>query len=178
MDKHRARLVYRLLLTGLIGMRLAKGISGPIEEMIQVSERLKEKDYRARVQATPKGELGQLTNAINILASSLKSQMDKIQENEQRLSGVLANMVSGVLLVDIDGHILLANRAMGQMLGEDPQQFIGKFHMEVGRNADLSGLIDQCLLSGIELREEVHYYYPKERILDAHLALMLMKWGK
>ncbi|MBS4208383.1 two-component system histidine kinase PnpS [Bacillus sp. FJAT-50079] len=171
-------LLTAFLLTGLIGMRLAKGISGPIEEMIQVSEKLKEKDYTARVKATPKGELGQLTNAINILAASLKNQMDKIQENEQRLSGVLTNMVSGVLLVDIDGHILLANRAMGQMLGEDPDQFIGKLHMEVGRNADLSGLIDQCLSTGMELRDEVHYYYPRERILDAHLAPYVDETGK
>ena len=158
------------LLTGLIGMRLARGISGPIEEMIQVSERLKENDYSARVIAAPKGELGQLAKAINVLASSLKGQMDEIQENEQRLSGVLTNMMSGVLLVNTEGQILLGNRAMGQMLGEEPIAFTGKMHVEAGRNAELSMLIDQCLKTGMELREEVHFYYPKERILDAHLA--------
>lgn len=158
------------LLTGLIGMRLAKGISGPIEEMIQVSEKLKEKDYSARVKSAATGELGQLTNAINVLAASLKSQMDKIQENEQQLSGVLSNMMSGVLLVNTDGRIQLANKAMGKMIGELPGHFIGKHHMEVGRNVELSKLIDQCLKTCSELREEVHFYYPKERILDAHLA--------
>ncbi|WP_249306039.1 two-component system histidine kinase PnpS [Lederbergia citrea] len=159
-----------LLLTGLIGMRLAKGISGPVEEMIMVSEKLKEKDYTARVKTEPKGELGLLANAINVLASSLKNQMEKIQENEQRLSGVLTNMMSGVLLVNTEGRILLGNRAMGYMLGEAPDSFTGKLHMEVGRNVDLSALIELCLKTGKEIRDEVHLFHPKERILDAHLA--------
>ncbi|MCR2822421.1 two-component system histidine kinase PnpS [Lederbergia panacisoli] len=166
------------LLTGLIGMRLAKGISGPIEEMIDVSEKLKEKDYTARVKMKSKGELGQLANAINVLASSLKSQMDKLHENEQRLTGVLANMMSGVLLVNIDGRILLANRAMGQMLGEDPRTFTNKHHAEVGRSKELSHLIDQCLKTGQELRKEAYFYYPKERTVDAHLAPYVRENGE
>ncbi|MBS4200341.1 PAS domain-containing protein [Bacillus sp. FJAT-49732] len=166
------------LLTGLIGMRLAKSISGPIEEMISVSEKLKEKDYTARVRMKSKGELGQLANAINVLASSLKSQMDKLHENEQRLTGVLANMMSGVLLVNIEGRILLANRAMGQMLGEDPSTFTNKHHTEVGRSKELSNLIDQCLKTGHEIRNEVHFYYPKEKIVDAHLAPYIRENGE
>ncbi|MCJ8007668.1 two-component system histidine kinase PnpS [Lederbergia wuyishanensis] len=166
------------LLTGLIGMRLAKGISGPIEEMISVSEKLKEKDYTARVKMKSKGELGQLANAINVLASSLKNQMDKLHENEQRLTGVLTNMMSGVLLVNIEGRILLANRAMGQMLGEDPSTFTNKHHTEVGRSKELSNLIDQCLKTGNEIRNEVHFYYPKEKIVDAHLAPYVRENGE
>ncbi|MBS4219387.1 PAS domain-containing protein [Bacillus sp. FJAT-49711] len=166
------------LLTGLIGMRLAKGISGPIEEMIDVSEKLKEKDYSARVKMKSKGELGQLANAINVLASSLKNQMDKLHENEQRLTGVLANMMSGVLLVNIDGRILLANRAMGQMLGEDPRTFTNKHHTEVGRSKELSHLIEQCFKTGKELRKEAHFYYPKERTVDAHLAPYIRENGE
>ena len=159
-----------LLLTAIVGMRLAKGISRPIEEMITVSEKLKEKEYTARVKMEPKGELGQLADAINILAASLKKQMDQIQENEQQLTGVLTNMVSGVLLVNKEGKILLANRAMGQILGSDPETFTGKLHMEVGRSVSLSRLIEQCLKDGKEIRDEIHFFYPDERILDAHLA--------
>ncbi|MBS4195423.1 two-component system histidine kinase PnpS [Lederbergia citri] len=166
------------LLTGLIGMRLAKDISVPIEEMIIVSEKLKEKDYSARVKMKSKGELGQLANAINVLASSLKNQMDKLHENEHRLTGVLANMMSGVLLVNTEGQILLANRAMGKMLGENPRAFSNKHHMEVGRSKELSNLIDHCLKTGHEKRKEVHFYYPKERTVDAHIAPFVRENGE
>ncbi|MBM7713846.1 two-component system phosphate regulon sensor histidine kinase PhoR [Bacillus thermophilus] len=159
-----------MLLTTIVGVRMAKGIAKPIEEMITVSERLKDKDYSARVRMQPKGELGRLANAINVLAASLKSQMEQIQENEQQLMGVLTYMKSGVLLVDKDGRILLANRAMGDMLGLEPETLKGKLHVEVGKSADLSRLIDQCLLEGKEIRDEIQFYFPDERILDAHLA--------
>lgn len=159
-----------MLLTAIVGVRIAKGIAKPIEEMITVSERLKDKDYSSRVRLRPKGELGQLANAINVLAASLKSQMEQIQENEQQLMGVLTNMKSGVLLVDKDGKILLANRAMGTMLGIKPESLKGKLHVEAGKSAGLSRLIDQCLIEGKEIRDEIQFYFPDERILDAHLA--------
>ncbi|RST77549.1 PAS domain-containing protein [Siminovitchia acidinfaciens] len=163
-------LLAALLLTTLIGIRIAKGIAKPVEEMMYVSEKLKDKDYSARVRLQPKGELGQLANAINVLASSLKSQMEKIQENEQQLSGVLRNMMSGVLLVDKNGKILLANRALGSMLDSDPAAFTGRQHVEVVKNAGLSRMIDRCLNEQTEIRDEIQFYYPNERILDAHLA--------
>lgn len=159
-----------MLLTAIVGVRMAKGIAKPIEEMIKVSERLKDKDYSARVRMQPKGELGRLANAINVLSASLKSQMEQIQENEQQLMGVLTYMKSGVLLVDKGGRILLANRAMGDMLGLEPETLKGKLHVEAGKSADLSRLIDQCLLEGKEIRDEIQFYFPDERILDAHLA--------
>lgn len=168
-----------LILTTVVGMRIAKGIARPIEEIVSVSEKLKEKDYSARVKTmNPKGELGQLTEAINVLGESLKLQMDKIRENEQQLTGVLTNMMSGVLLVNKEGRMLLANRAMGEMLGLDPESFTGKLHLEVGKSTSFSKLIDQCLQEGTELRDEVHFYFPKERIIDVHLAPYLGKDGE
>ncbi|MFS0645721.1 two-component system histidine kinase PnpS [Siminovitchia sp. 179-K 8D1 HS] len=167
-----------LLLTAIVGMSLAKGIAMPIGEMISVSERLKDKDYSARVRLQSKGELGQLANAINVLAASLKSQMEQIQENEQQLTGVLSNMKSGVLLVDKDGKILLANRAMGAILGIEPRLLKGKLHVEAGKSAGLSRLIDQCLREGKEIRDEIQFYFPDERILDVHLAPYVGKKGE
>ncbi|CAM4140611.1 two-component system histidine kinase PnpS [Lederbergia lenta] len=163
-------LVAAILLSTIIGTRIAKGISRPVEEMIVVTDKLKNSDYHARATSNPKGELGQLTQSINVLASSLKTQMEKIEENEQQLTGVLANMMSGVLLVNTEGRILLANRAIGHLLGEESENFTGKLHLEVGRSVELSTLIEECLKNGVEIREEVRIFFPKERILDAHLA--------
>lgn len=171
-------LIAALLLIAAIGIKIAKGISRPVEEMILVSEKLKDSDYNARVTIKPKGELGQLTESINVLASSLENQMEKIEENEQQLTGVLENMMSGVLLVNTEGRILLANRAIGQLLGEKSDNFTGKLHMEIGRNVELSTLIEQCLQTGKEMRKEVQLFFPKERVMDAHLAPYLDDHGE
>lgn len=166
------------LLTGLVGMKLAKGISKPIEEMIDVSKKLNEKDYSVRVNQKSKGELGQLANSINNLASNLEKQLEEIQENEERLSGVMTNMTSGILLIDLQGKILLANPFMGDLFSRDSKTLKNKHFLEVGRNSEFSRLLEQCLKNGVERRKEIQFLYPKERIIDAHIAPYVYLNGK
>lgn len=159
-----------LILSSIIAIRLAKGITRPIEDIIQVSRRLTEKDYSSRVRAKTNGELEQLSNAINKLAKSLQHQMEEIRENQQRLTGVLTNMVSGVMLINPEGRIVLVNPAMEKIIGSTAEQLTGKLHIEAGKSFGLSQLIDRSLKEVVSIHDEVHMYFPNERILDAHLA--------
>lgn len=171
-------LLVTLILSAMIGMRLAKGVTSPIAEMVRVSKRLTEKDYTSRVRTPIKGELGQLASAINVLAASMQKQIEEIQENQTRLTGILHNMVSGVMLVDRSGRIELVNPAMAEMLGEPADAFTGKLHMEAGQSLSLSRLIDQSLKQEAEIRDEIHMFFPEERILDAHLAPYVRETGE
>lgn len=159
-----------LILSSIIAISLAKGITRPIEDIIQVARRLTEKDYSSRVRAKTNGELEQLSIAINKLAISLQRQMEEIRENQQRLTGVLTNMVSGVMLINPEGRIVLVNPAMEKIIGTNKEQLTGKLHIEAGKSFELSQLIDRSLKEVISIHDEVHMYFPSERILDAHLA--------
>ncbi|GAB7388614.1 ATP-binding protein [Bacillaceae bacterium] len=167
-----------LILSALISIKMAQGITRPIEEIIRVARHLTQKKYDSRVRVQTKDELEQLASAINFLASSLQQQMEEIQENEQRLAGVLTNLVSGVMLIGSHRRIVLVNPAMEQILGSPADYLVGKLHIEASKNFGLSQLIDKCLKQGGKIREEVHVYYPKERILDAHLAPYLNEEGE
>ncbi|MEC2221974.1 MULTISPECIES: two-component system histidine kinase PnpS [Heyndrickxia] len=158
------------LISGWISYVLARKFTRPIEASIEVSNRLIEKDYDSRVRVNASGELRQLTKAINNLAHNLKQQMNEIDENEQQLTAVLENMDSGVMLIQTSGRIMLVNRAMEEMTGLSSGELIGKRHIEAGKSFGLSQLIDRSLKTGERFRDEVHLYYPKERILDAHIA--------
>lgn len=158
------------LISGWISYVLARKFTRPIEASIEVSNRLIEKDYDSRVHINASGELRQLAKAINNLAHNLKQQMNEIDENEQQLTAVLENMDSGVMLIQTSGRIMLVNRAMEEMTGLSSGKLIGKRHIEAGKSFGLSQLIDRSLKTGERFRDEVHLYYPKERILDAHIA--------
>ncbi|MED4967872.1 two-component system histidine kinase PnpS [Heyndrickxia coagulans] len=158
------------LISGWISYVLARKFTRPIEASIEVSNRLIKKDYDSRVHINASGELRQLTKAINNLAHNLKQQMNEIDENEQQLTAVLENMDSGVMLIQTSGRIMLVNRAMEEMTGLSSGKLIGKRHIEAGKSFGLSQLIDRSLKTGERFRDEVHLYYPKERILDAHIA--------
>ncbi|GER65971.1 PAS domain-containing sensor histidine kinase [Weizmannia acidilactici] len=163
-------MVLAFLISGWISYIMARKFTRPIEASIEVSNRLIEKDYDSRVHVKTSGELLQLTKAINNLAHNLKQQMDEIKENQQRLTAVLENMDSGVMLIQTSGRIMLVNRAMEEMTGISSGQLIGKRHIEAGKSFGLSQLIDRSLKTGERFHDEVHLYFPKERILDAHIA--------
>ena len=59
-----------ILLIGLLSIKISRSISSPVEEMIEVSEKLTNGQYETTVKSRPKGELGQLVTSINILSTS------------------------------------------------------------------------------------------------------------
>lgn len=165
-----AAILILFVLTALAGNRFTREITQPIEEITNVARKLSLNKYETRMKNIPKGDIGQLASAINTMADNLERQMEKIRENEQRLSGILTQMGSGVLLIGENRKINLANRATEQLLDVRANQIIGKPHIEVGKSIGLSRLIEKCFETGEAIREEVYLYYPGERILDAHLA--------
>ncbi|HJV44972.1 MAG TPA: ATP-binding protein [Bacillota bacterium] len=159
-----------LLINAIVGLFVSRHITKPIAEITSVARKITEKNYGSRVKGKMVGEIGQLSSAINFMAASLESQMFEIEENQEKLSRVLNNMVSGVILIGESRRILLANSAIEDLLGYSEKELIGKLHIEAGLNYGLSQLIDRCFQTGGQIREEVHMYYPKERIIDCNLA--------
>jgi two-component system phosphate regulon sensor histidine kinase PhoR len=98
-------LLLLLLIAGYVSYRIAKSITRPMEQITRVAMQITDMNYKARVNTKSTDEIGQLGRAINVMADSLQLQMNHIQENESRLTGVLENMVSGVMMIDRDERI-------------------------------------------------------------------------
>jgi two-component system phosphate regulon sensor histidine kinase PhoR len=79
-------------------------------------------------------------------------------------------MFSGVILVDQHGHILLSNRASQQILNKTQADLIGRSYSEVTKNLDLRQWIEEVFRYKKGLRNELHLYYPEEKIVDTSLA--------
>jgi len=158
------------LFTIFISNHISSKITKSIEHITYIAKRITNKDYNARVQLHSHDEIGHLGIAINLMADSLKNQIDMIYENENKLSTVLNNMTSGILLVDRQGKIILANPALEWLLGIKMEDLIGKYHMEAGHNYLLSELIERSLNTGESIRTEIETYSPTKKFLDSSLA--------
>ncbi|MGN7471040.1 two-component system histidine kinase PnpS [Brevibacillus sp. SAFN-007a] len=163
-------LLVTLVVGSIVVSRISFSIIRPIEEITRVARNITQRQYESRVRIKAKDEIGQLAGAINFMASSLEQQMYEISENQQRLAGVLTNMTSGVIFISEQRRIMLVNPAVEKLLGTAGHELVGKLHIEAGKSFGLSQYIDRCLDKSEKFRQEIHIYYPQERVLDVNFA--------
>lgn len=113
-----------LLIVGLTIMaRVIRGYLIPVVELTQATRIVSSGEQPERLHAEFDDEFGELTTAFNDMAQNVearraelqKSQARVEQDNEQ-LGTVLEAMVEGVIAVDRDERILLANMAAIRLL--------------------------------------------------------------
>jgi two-component system phosphate regulon sensor histidine kinase PhoR len=159
-------------ITGLVSYRLAQGLTRPLEKITGVAQQITRMNYDSRVQVSGKDEVGQLAKAINTMASSLQLQMNRISENEGRLKSVLDNMISGVVMIDEQGKIVLLNRTAEEMLGLPSTKIMGKDYTVIKQHFDFVKLIEECMERRELIREEIVFFFPEEQVLDVNLVPM------
>jgi two-component system phosphate regulon sensor histidine kinase PhoR len=159
-------------IAGLVSFRVAYQLTRPIEKMTQVARQISNLNYKARVRLRSRDEIGQLGQAINTMADSLQLQMHRIRENESRLSGVLDNMVSGVVVIDGEGRIVLLNRSAEDILGYAAKELLGKRYDAAKQPYELIQLIKSCIEKNEHIRDEIMFYFPEERVLEVNLVPM------
>ncbi|MBC1521830.1 cell wall metabolism sensor histidine kinase WalK [Listeria aquatica] len=165
-----------LLIIAAISIILARRITRPVQEIIEVSNDLASRNYSSRIYGKSSGELQEISVSVNKLAESLEQQMYEIRENSQRLSAIVENLVSGVMLINYDKEIIMTNKAMYQILGE--QEITGKTFYEVIKSFSVSKLIERGFQEKQRAQEEVAIYFPREMILDASVTPILMEDGE
>lgn len=160
------------LIAGIISYRIAYGLTRPFEKMTRVARQISNMNYKSRVAVRTRDEVGDLGHAINTMADSLELQMNRILENESRLKTVLEGLISGVLMTDKDGRIVLLNRSAEEILGFTPEELLGRSFDQANLPFELTELIDLCLHSREYIRDERTFYFPEERLLEINLRPM------
>ncbi|WNQ09918.1 ATP-binding protein [Paenibacillus aurantius] len=157
------------LIAVMVSFRIAYNLTRPLETIAQVAQQITNRNYKYRVSASRRNEVGRLGEAINTMADSLEVQMKQISENERRLKNVLDNMMSGVLMIDRSHTIVLLNRAAEDLLGFTSEELLGKPYEAANRQVEFSQMIRECMETREYVRDEVVFYYPEERILEINL---------
>lgn len=146
-----------------------KKISDPIEKMKHLTERLSMQDYSSRYSSHSYGEIDDLGQSINLLATNLNQQVQEINENEARLRELINHLVIGVMVVDTEGHITMVNPAMNEILGEDLHGKIGDSFDEALHSTTLVELIKKTINKKTSQNKETELFYPEEKIVDTNV---------
>jgi len=127
------------------GFFLSKGITVPIQELAEGTERIASGDYDFFIDLEAPDEIGVLVNSFNRMTLDLKDSKQQLEEtNEELISSnieierrrlymeiVLANVAAGVVSADIEGRILTVNKSAQEMLGIKADNITGKNYKDV-----------------------------------------------
>jgi two-component system phosphate regulon sensor histidine kinase PhoR len=120
-------------------------------------------DLAARSPERGRDEIGELGRILNHSADQLQGRLTEIARERARTAAILAAMEDGLLAVDHEGTVLLANDVLVRGLGL--RDFTGRHYLEVVRQRDVTALIEDVLRTGE--RREAEVSVPQARRLYA-----------
>ena len=113
-------------------------------------------------------EFAELADSLNHMADRLVDQIGVVQRQSEHSRTILASMVEGVIAVDLEGRILLANEAAARLVGVDIADVAGKRVYEVIRNSDIQRLLRETQEAGEETTCETTFgFSPDIRFVHA-----------
>ena len=95
---------------------LARLTLRPIQELHDVVVDISEGQLDRRLHWWSRDEFGEIGLAINRVAEQMRSRLDQATREKEQLEVVLSSMVEGVLVLDADGRVSLANPRLRELL--------------------------------------------------------------
>jgi two-component system nitrogen regulation sensor histidine kinase NtrY len=122
------------------GLYLARGITGPIEQLAEGTREVAAGNLSYKVQARADDEIGTLVDSFNVMTDDLLESkrrleeayldlQDKHSELEDRrryIETVLEAIATGVVSFDPENRLTTMNRAAARMFGLDPAAVAGR----------------------------------------------------
>lgn len=139
----------------LLGTRITNRYTKPIESATNVAIELAKGNYRARTYEDHIDETGMLSASINILARNLQELMKAKESQQDRLTTLIENMGSGLILIDSRGYINLINRPYREIFSADPSEYLYKLYYEVIEHEEISQMVEEIFMTEQKVRKQV-----------------------
>ena len=129
-----------LFASSWLALHLSKQVTRPVEALADAMDQIATGDYAHRVKESATEELGDLVHSFNRMVADLESSRAQVDEStiqisranaalearRNKLETMLETIPNGVATLDAERRIVLANRALSEMMDPGGQQpFLG-----------------------------------------------------
>jgi two-component system phosphate regulon sensor histidine kinase PhoR len=131
-----------LFAAGLVlSFLVARFIVRPVEAMRSAAQEIARGNLDAKIEIQRRDEFGDLVDAFNTMSRELRTRVGQIEANQRELSAIMDNMAEGLLLIDQEGVVTLANRAASAMLETKDGNLAGRHLWEIIRLPEVDELL-------------------------------------
>lgn len=98
-----------ILLITFFAFFLSFRVTRPLIQMKETAAHIANGDFKSRVHIRSKDEIGELGTTLNHMAAQLEETVVLLSTEKEKISSILKSMVDGVISVDLDMKIKIAN---------------------------------------------------------------------
>jgi two-component system phosphate regulon sensor histidine kinase PhoR len=150
-------LAFAFVLTGALALALSASLAGPLRQIMDSARRFAAGDLQARSRVDRSDEIGELAQILNRSADQLQARLTDVARERARSDAILASMDEGLLAVDHQGTVLLANESLCRGLAL--RHPAGRHYLEAVRQREVAALVEEVLRSGQRQEAEVHVHH-------------------
>jgi two-component system sensor histidine kinase VicK len=141
-----------LFVTVVLGFFIARSITIPINELTAKAEKMSQGDFSQEVSIKSDDEIGRLAEMFNLLRKKLDFTLSEISNEKSKLETILKYMADGLLAIDMDRRIILANPAAMIMLSITQEDISNKYYDTImskyGKNLLFNHIHEKCKNGG------------------------------
>jgi len=153
----------------LAGILLMRRITRPLGRLRRSAQRLESGDLETPVHSDGSDEISQLADLLEAMRQNLRSTVARYEEAAGRLEAVLAGMSGGVLVVDENDTVIVANYEARRLLRLPPET-TGRQLGGVVRSHELLSLMQWSREKQEQIDREIAIVGPDERVIEARVS--------
>lgn len=139
----------------ILGVRITREYTKPIESATKVAIELAKGNYKARTYEQDLDETGMLSQALNVLARNLQDMTRAQEMQHDRLQTLIENMGSGLILIDGRGYVNLVNKAYKELFQVKAEDFLYRLYYNVFAHKEVSDLVEEVFMTESKIRKHL-----------------------
>lgn len=97
------------VIVAILSIRYTIRLRNYLEDFIQVSKKVSNKEFHSRLYISAKGELGELARNFNYMIETMDDTITEVEYKNVQLKSIIKSISHGILAIDVNGNILLIN---------------------------------------------------------------------
>ena len=147
----RVLIVYAALsatvLSMIVGFYMSKSISHPLQQMSRAALEVAGGNYQHQVEVTSADEVGQLAQTFNYMSATLQHTVEALSQEKTKLENIMLSMNEGVMAIDQQGMVILANPQAKLLLKLQPHDLTGQNILDLLPQAEMTRLFMDVVTS-------------------------------
>lgn len=172
---HLHRAAFRALLLVLffalvLALLFSVRVVSPIRKLAEFTQRVRQGGTAGIMLIESNDEIGQLSENLNEIISSLLEKIRTADEERGKLESVFAGMAEGIVVLDARFRIETVNRGMEGMSGRNAEEMTGRTLLETFRNAPLHDALERFRQTGEAVSREIRLGNDHPAVMDVTIS--------